>query len=551
MANPWIRYVDRSYQQIKESVLTRMHSSVPEITDHSESNLFVRMVSIWAGLAEMLGYYIDNAARETFLSTARLYKSVVHMAEFFNYRIHSFQPASVNLTFTLNAPIGTNVTIPINTRVTALDGSLSFVTIESVIILAGEENVTVSASQVTRVSGVSLGTTQGLPNETFILPSDVADMTALVKINNIAWAIQETLAYSGAVDEHYTMSVDENGQIIARFGNGANGKILPAGQSVVLDYDQTKGLEGNVPALTIDTIPIPISAPTGTTVTVKNLEKASGGMGIEDIETLKRKIPLSIRTKWRAVTRQDYIDVAELYHGVSKAGVVYTGGKTVTMYIVPADGGVASDLLRGAVEAYMMERVMITTDVEVFAAGEVVIKHEIDIAVLPGYSRIATTEKVKENLSIFLSYLNQDIEGRVEIGDVYQIIENTEGVEYSRLQKMYTIPYARPENSSTIALDWERQTLVGSNIATKWRIMVLSGTDYELYRGSVFVGAYTFGVQYSLPDFEFKVNAGAYNTNDSWEFVTYPYSDNIDLIEPSIPVSKISDITINATGGIG
>lgn len=38
-----------------------MQTKVPEITDHTESNLFVKIISIWAALVELLHYYIDNA----------------------------------------------------------------------------------------------------------------------------------------------------------------------------------------------------------------------------------------------------------------------------------------------------------------------------------------------------------------------------------------------------------------------------------------------------------------------------------------------------------
>lgn len=73
LMNIWVSYLDRSYQQIKDRVLVKMASRVPEITDRTETNIFVRMISIWAGFVEQLNYYIDNWGRESFVSTARLY----------------------------------------------------------------------------------------------------------------------------------------------------------------------------------------------------------------------------------------------------------------------------------------------------------------------------------------------------------------------------------------------------------------------------------------------------------------------------------------------
>ncbi len=74
--NPWVGYITRSYQQIKDSLLSRMVTNNPEITDHSESNILVIIIGMFAGIAEMLGYYIDNMAREAFIATARKFTSM-------------------------------------------------------------------------------------------------------------------------------------------------------------------------------------------------------------------------------------------------------------------------------------------------------------------------------------------------------------------------------------------------------------------------------------------------------------------------------------------
>jgi len=56
LTQSWVKYIDRSYQQIKQNTITNMQAKVPEITDHTEGNIFVKMISIWSGISEMLGY---------------------------------------------------------------------------------------------------------------------------------------------------------------------------------------------------------------------------------------------------------------------------------------------------------------------------------------------------------------------------------------------------------------------------------------------------------------------------------------------------------------
>ncbi len=37
LQNPWVGYFDRTYEQIRDAVLTLFQSQVPEITDHTET----------------------------------------------------------------------------------------------------------------------------------------------------------------------------------------------------------------------------------------------------------------------------------------------------------------------------------------------------------------------------------------------------------------------------------------------------------------------------------------------------------------------------------
>ena len=58
--NPWTSSLTRSFIQIKKSVVNRLIATVPELKDLSQSNLLMILVDIYAGVGEMLNYYIDN-----------------------------------------------------------------------------------------------------------------------------------------------------------------------------------------------------------------------------------------------------------------------------------------------------------------------------------------------------------------------------------------------------------------------------------------------------------------------------------------------------------
>lgn len=548
LQNTWLRYFDRTYQQIKTQVITDLAVFTPEITDNNESNPFIKAVSVWSGIAEMLGYYIDNAAREAFLDSCRRYESAVKIAKLMDYKILGCSAASVDVKFTISATHIANITIPAATIVEDANG-VQFYTTAPATILAGNLDVIVSAVQSIPVTNVVIGVSSGAENQTFIVGPDVVNDSVVIRISSITWTPVTTLAYSLPTDEHYLVTVDENKNVIVKFGDGMTGKIPPVGVSIFSDYNTTSQAEGNVDAETINVIVSTLSLPIGITATVTNQDRASGGGGVEDLQSLKKRIPLYLSTLRRAVTGQDYIDVAQLASGVAKAGFIFSCGKTVDVYIVPTGGGIASGALITAVLNWFEDKRMITTRVVVYSAGEVNVLLGFDLYVLPQYQQSTVVTNVTNNLTNFLSYANQKIGGQVQLSDIYEIIERTEGVNYSRVNQMTSRPYARPLNTTTPQLNWTRSTLIGSTGTNFWKISMISTTQYQLIKNGSYVGTYTVGAVVNLTEVMFIVNAGTYVVGNQWEFLTYEYYGSLVLQEPSLPISLNTDITITAYGG--
>lgn len=551
MNNSWIRYFDRTYQQIKSRILTDLAVIVPEITDHTESNPWVKMLSIFSAIIEMLGYYVDNAAREAHLATCRLYWTAVKIARYFDYRVHAVVPASADITFVLNNPAPSIVTIPAGTIITTSAGFPFFVTQANATIAVGEETVTVAAIQYEDIVGMFLGTTTGIPDEVIILPADLADSSATVYVNGIIWTGQFTLGYSIPSDQHYVQTVTENGEPCLIFGDDVNGAIPAAGANIDIDYRSTMGAEGNVPALAINTIVTPVTVPSGFTLRCENRERASGGQGIETLDQLKSRIPKSLRTLRRCVTEKDYTDVTEMYSGVAKAGVKFECGKLVEIYVYPVGGGIASGALLTAVNTWLDDKKMITTKLFIQAAGEIHLELVVDINVLANYPNLTTAQAVKDALVAFMAAGKQKVKGQVQLSDLYQVIEETTGVANSNISLMRPVPYARPLTPTVNTLNWTRVLKVGSTSTMRWSITMVSGTQYDLIQNGSYVGTFTIGVLVnSFAEIDFTVLAGTYSVGDSFEFWTYPYYGTLTLVEPSVPISLSSDITVNATGGI-
>lgn len=548
LENPWIRYMDRTYQQIKDRVLTSLSVLVPEMTDHTESNLYVKMLGIWSGIAEMVGYYIDNAARETHLSSARLYWTAVKIAGSYSYRISASLSATGEVTFGIGTPILVDATIPQGTELESIAGVLYYTT-ESLTILAGDTEGTVSVAQYKPIASYSLGTSSGLPSQTFELEEDVANGSIVIKVAGVVWESVESLGLYGADSEVFYQTVNEAGIPVVVFGDDRNGKIPPSGAALDIAYNTTVGEAGNSGSNTITTIN-GFSIPSVTLLTVTNIERISGGSGVETLAQLKRRIPLANRTLMRAVTPQDFIDVAELNNGVAKASLEHECGDPANIFIVPEGGGIASPSLIASTQVWLGYRKTIGIEVIVQSAGEIHIKFVIDVRVKPRYDKITVANATRAALADFMSFKHQNIGGFVQLSDVYEVVENVEGVEYSSITLMSPIPYARPIDDTSTILNWTK-SLGASNVSNaRWTISFISTALYELFMGDIMLGVHSVGDTLTFPEIVFKVEAGTYIIGDKWEFHTYPYFGTIYLDEPSLPVSTLSDITLTTSGGI-
>lgn len=552
--NPFLSYTDRSYEQIKADALDYVALNAPEITDHNETNPLVAIVSVYAAIAEMMNLYIDNVAREQFLSSLRRYVSAVNIAKESDYRIACKQPASVDLVFTFTSSAGnpfSGFTILAGTEVQTSDG-VSFYTTQDLTIPASplsSVNGTVSAINEVAVSGVSIGTSDGTALQTFTLPTDVSSFSVVAIINAIVWANVESLIYEGSTSQSFRQTVNENMQAIIQFGDDVNGAIPTIGDNVIINYNSTNGIDGNVDSNSITNIISAIVPPATFTVSVTNPNAAAGGSNVESLASLKRNIPLLNRTNNRAVTEQDYIDIGNLNPQVAQTSIDYDCGKFVDIYIVPINGGIASSVLLSNITDFYEARRLITTSINVLAAGEIPIVLDINLRVLSSYVQADIITAVETNLQTFFDPSNQKIGGTLHISDIYETIENTTGVANSTINLLVARPYGRPISGSS-ALVWTREILPASGSNAYWRVVFTTGTSYQLFKDNNFLGTFTTGVLVTQTEVEFTIT-GTYVLGDQFEFWTYPYAANdLDFTEQSIPIIDLADVTINATGGL-
>lgn len=455
ITNKWLNPYQRSYQQIKAKLVESLMGLKDKdgqklITDYSEGNILIIILSLFAAIAEVLHYYVDNMARETFLSTARRYDSVVKHGALVDYHARAAIAATVDVILSRSITgnsIGAKLTIPQGTLFTDQSGNswlsardvtwYSNVTTCKVPIIQHEKYTTSALNNMVIPTGdrvqLNLGT---LPNGKYYEHGSMS-----LQIGGESWVLVETFAKSKPTDKHFMVSVDESLNPYIMFGDGTFGKKPAAGAKITnVVFYLTNGSQGNVKSNTITSIPSVISSSI-TDATVSNAYDAGGGSNYENFTMLKEHIPLSVKTLGVAITKEDFESLAMLVDGVNKAKADYECGRKLTVYISPDGGAVASSELISRVYNLLSQRAPMTTWLKVKSAGKVQIILEMDVTGKKSYKTAEIQTQILTALYNAYSPEQAEIGGSVRVSDIYALIDNLSTIDYLHLTKFYIKPW--------------------------------------------------------------------------------------------------------------
>lgn len=455
ITNKWLNPYQRSYQQIKAKLVeSLMGLKDPQgqklITDYSEGNILIIILSLFAAIAEVLHYYVDNMARETFLSTARRYDSVVKHGALVDYHARAAIAATVDVILSRSITgnsIGAKLTIPQGTLFTDSSGNswlsardvtwYSNVTTCKVPIIQHERYTASALNNMVIPTGdrviLNLGT---LPNGKYYEQGSMS-----LQIGGETWVLVDTFAKSKPTDKHFMVSVDESLSPYIMFGDGTFGKKPAAGAKITnVVFYLTNGTQGNVKSNTITSVPSVISSSI-TDATVSNAYDAGGGSNYENFTMLKEHIPLSVKTLGVAITKEDFESLAMLVDGVNKAKADYECGRKLTVYISPDGGAVASSELINRVYNLLSQRAPMTTWLKVKSAGKVQIILEMEVTGKKSYKTAEIQTQILTALYNAYSPEQAQIGGSVRVSDIYALIDNLSTVDYLHLTKFYIKPW--------------------------------------------------------------------------------------------------------------
>ena len=495
--NPWIRSYQRSYQSIKAQLLEDLANIKDDngnqlITDLSDGNILVIILSMFAAIAETLHFYIDNAAQESFLSTARKYDSVVKLGRLVDYHPKAATAARVDVRLNRNSSAtGDVVTIPKGTEFQDTAGN-TWLSTRPVTLGAYVDHVNIPLIQhsfynLDKLEGLSLSIdtaddTKSVSSIMISLGSIDGGLyeqgTLQLEIDGKPWVEVTSFAYSKEGDRHFMVETDDDGIPYIIFSNYVSSASIGERITKASCYI-TKGSSGNVAANSITNVPSIISSILES-ATIFNMEAAGGGTNYEDIQTLKQNIPLSIRTTGVAITKQDFIDRALLVSGVREVALEYECGKKMTLYVAAANGLIAAEDILESVRNQLKPSLPISTELTVKSVGKNLMVLDIEVIGKRGVTKDNINEEVMTALMTAYAPENSSIGSSVRISDIYALVDNCKSVDYLHLNKFYVTPWPKLIVGYGV-MEFSTFRIEKVSIKTTYLIVMTGDNIYTLY----------------------------------------------------------------------
>lgn len=560
---PQIDYTSRDFEAIRDDMISLIQYFLPEWKNRDASDFGITLIELFAYMGDIMSYYIDRAANESFITTASQRDSVLRIARLLDYTPTASTPATVTLSFsTLNTSAQT---VPAGTQVSTtsiVDGENTEIIFETDTAITVSPSVdggltagpvtTVAATQGYTVeqTGINaLAVSNGLADQVYALAEyPVIKDSIEITVDGVVYTFVDYLVDYSGNDPVFTIDVDAEDITYILFGDNVGGRIPPRNATIEAVYRVGVGAAGNVAENTLTEIVTNYQVG----LQVNNEDAASGGSDTEDTDSIRISTPISIRALNRAVTLTDYESLAIQVAGVAKASALANTYNNITLYFAPSgDPGVEDNNITPTtvftnlttdVNTFFEDKMPPTTTLTLQPPSYVSVDIELNLFILAQYRQSTVVTAVQNVLSNFLAFDNVDFEDRITLQDILTEISAVSGVSYAtitllnRAKLVTAVSRTSPSSTATITVanhgysNGNTVTITGTGDATidgTWTIAGAATNTFTITSG----GTTTLNL---------TGLTGAYATKDG-------VSDIVCAINE---IPKAGTLTITPSGGI-
>lgn len=257
-----------------------------------------------------------------------------------------------------------------------------------------------------------------------------------LRVGGVAWREVGDLYGWAPDDPVFVPILADDDSVTLQLGDGRTGARAASGRAnVSARYRQGGGRQGNVKSRAITAL---LDRPSGLKG-VLNPDEAKGGTDPESLAEARRSAPATVRTFDRVVSLSDFADAARLFPGIAKARASLDwvdGERAVHLVAAGVDGAAVTGLLAQKLRRYLDVRRDRHRVLRVTSYVAIDLDLEAVLHVDPRFVPEAVRSAAEETLRAALSFDALELGEKVNLSDLYAVLQKVEGVAYVDINRL-------------------------------------------------------------------------------------------------------------------
>lgn len=561
MAN-LLNYVDYDVLNLRTQLVQRLQARQGVWKDVNVSSNGSIIIDMFSYIANMVLYYVERRAEESYLPTAQLRSSILNLVRLLGYIPRRAVSATGNVTLSIPSPATNKIFIP-KWTIVQTSNAVQFLVVSDVVILVGASSVVADVMQGKKVeiAVTSDGSSSFLYN---IADAAVENSSLQVYVDGELWsqAPDNSTLLSGSSDKIYKIMAEFDDTVSIQFGDGSRGMIPPAGSLIFIRYVQTLGIDGNVYASSsINTVVSSVYDELGVlvnNVSVTNTEAVLGGDAEETTESIRTLAPKVFATGDRCVTRDDYIAVLESYAGIGNANAWgeneedppnYDMFNRVRLAIILQEWQVPSNSFKTTLGEYLRTKAQLTVKYEFITPVQLLVIPVLDLKAFQGNTLSQVQADIISAIGDQFSLGTTTRIGMNKyLSDLVSIVNAIQGVSYHHLYfqiyKDLVHNYQSPDQfgetlDALPVLPGSLQVYVGDTLAA-----VDDGANHLISMNSLYTFTPASGINYVTG--HVGVSFVTPNPHPSEVSVRYKQNENGDILVGVNQICRLQQVDITS-----